>query len=103
MATLQNSTEPEALAYTMKHFAFTRCGEWNAFGIVDAQIAVIEGQLLPGSVMPNSKLFGRGLTQIRSAFVREDLRLKNERNNMTENKSKDLPAFRSVNELIAFF
>src|SRR6185295_18423010 len=27
MGTMQNSTDPEALANTVKHFAFTRCGE----------------------------------------------------------------------------
>ena len=46
MGTMQNSTEPEALANTVKHFAFTRCGEFNVFGMVDAQIAVVEGELL---------------------------------------------------------
>ena len=46
MATLQDSTEPEALAYTAKHFAFTRCGELNLYGMVDAQIAVVERELL---------------------------------------------------------
>ena len=46
MGTLQNSTEPEALAHAAKHFAFTRCGELNLYGMVDAQIAVVEQQLL---------------------------------------------------------
>ena len=46
MGTMQNSTEPEALANTVKHFAFTRCGEFNVFGMVDAQIAIVEGALL---------------------------------------------------------
>ena len=46
MGTMQNSTEPEALANTVKHFAFTRCGEFNVFGMVDAQIAVVESELL---------------------------------------------------------
>lgn len=48
MGTMQNSTDPGTLAHTVKHFAFTRCGEWNAFGMVDAQIAVVEGELLSG-------------------------------------------------------
>ena len=48
MGTLENSTEPDALANTAKHFAFTRCGELNLFGMVDAQIAVVEGELLAG-------------------------------------------------------
>ena len=46
MGTLQNSAEPEALANAAKHYAFTRCGELNIFGMVDAQIAVLEGELL---------------------------------------------------------
>jgi len=51
MAMLQNSSDPQALANTAKHFAFTRCGELNLFGMVDAQIAVIEGELLAGTVI----------------------------------------------------
>ena len=46
MGTLQNSAEPTVLAHTVKHFAFTRCGELNAYGMVDAQVAVLESQLL---------------------------------------------------------
>jgi hypothetical protein len=46
MGTIQDSTEPEALANAAKHFAFTRCGERNVYGIVDAQIAVVEDELL---------------------------------------------------------
>src|SRR5687767_11476905 len=42
MGILQNSTDPKALANTVKHFAFTRCGELNLFGMVDAQIALVE-------------------------------------------------------------
>jgi hypothetical protein len=49
MGTLQNSTEPEALANAAKHYAFTRCGELNVFGMVDAQIPVVEGELLADS------------------------------------------------------
>jgi hypothetical protein len=51
MGTLQNSSDPEVLAHTVKHFAFTRCGELNVFGMVDAQIAVVEGELLSRTVM----------------------------------------------------
>lgn len=32
MGTLQNSTEPEALAHAAKHIAFTHCGERNVYG-----------------------------------------------------------------------
>ena len=46
MSTLENSTEPKVLANHVKHIAFTRCGELNSFGMVDAQIAAIESELL---------------------------------------------------------
>ena len=46
MGKLENSTHPKALANTAKHFAFTRCGDANLYGMVDAQIATIEGELL---------------------------------------------------------
>ena len=46
MATLEHSTHPKVLAHTAKHFAFTRCGELNFNGMVDAQIAVVENELL---------------------------------------------------------
>ena len=47
MGTLENSRDPKLLANTVKHFAFTRCSELNLYGIVDAQIAVVENELLP--------------------------------------------------------
>jgi len=46
MATLENAPDPAALAHTAKHFAFTRCGELNLYGMIDAQTALIEGELL---------------------------------------------------------
>jgi hypothetical protein len=46
MSTLENSTEPKVLANHVKHIAFTRCGELNCFGMVDAQIVAIESELL---------------------------------------------------------
>jgi hypothetical protein len=46
MATIEHSEDPKLLANTAKHFAFSRCGELNLYGMVDAQIAVIEGELL---------------------------------------------------------
>jgi hypothetical protein len=46
MGTFENSKHPKALANTVKHFAFTRCGELNLYGIVDAQMAVVEVELL---------------------------------------------------------
>ena len=45
MAALENATHPRALANTAKHVAFTRCAELNFCGMVDAQIAVLEGEL----------------------------------------------------------
>lgn len=46
MARLAASTHPKVFANAAKHFAFTRCGELNVYGMVDAQIAVIEKELL---------------------------------------------------------
>jgi hypothetical protein len=46
MSTFENSTNPKVLANHVKHIAFTRCGELNCFGMVDAQIAAIETELL---------------------------------------------------------
>ena len=51
MATLENATHPKALANMAKHLAFTRCGELNLNGMVDAQIAVLEGELLAGNTV----------------------------------------------------
>jgi hypothetical protein len=48
MATLENATHPKALVNTAKHFAFTHCGELNLHGMVDAQTAVFESELLTG-------------------------------------------------------
>lgn len=49
MATLENAPNPKALANTAKHIAFTRCGELNLYGIVDAQIPLLEGELFAGN------------------------------------------------------
>ena len=46
MALLQNSTDPTVLAHTAKHLAFTRCGELNVSGMVDAQAATLKSELL---------------------------------------------------------
>jgi hypothetical protein len=45
MGALQTSTEPKALAHVAKHLAFTRCGEFNVYGMVDSQLAVLEREL----------------------------------------------------------
>lgn len=48
MSILENSTHPKGLANTVKHFAFSQCGELNLCGMVEAQIAVLENELLAG-------------------------------------------------------
>jgi hypothetical protein len=45
MSTLVNAIDPKGLANLAKHLAFTRCGELNVNGMVDAQIAMIECEL----------------------------------------------------------
>jgi hypothetical protein len=50
MATLENSKHPKALANTAKHLALTRCSELNLYGLVEAQVATVEGELLAGVV-----------------------------------------------------
>ena len=51
MFTLENALHPKALANLAKHFAFTRCGELNLNGMVDAQIAVLESELLADNAL----------------------------------------------------
>ena len=50
MSTLENSTQPNVLANHVKHIAFTRCGQLNCYGMVDAQIAAIESELLASTI-----------------------------------------------------
>ena len=51
MSTLENATHPKALANLAKHFAFTRCGELNLNGMVEAQIEVFESELLADNTL----------------------------------------------------
>lgn len=46
MSAIESAPEPRALANTVKHIALTRCGELNYCGVVDAQIATFESELL---------------------------------------------------------
>ena len=46
LATLENAPHPKALANAAKHFVLTRCSASNVYGMVDAQIAVLESELL---------------------------------------------------------
>ena len=51
MSTLENASHPKALANLAKHFAFTRCGELNLTGMVEAQVAVFESELLADNTL----------------------------------------------------
>jgi hypothetical protein len=46
MGTLENSRDPKLLANAAKHLAFTHCCESNLYGMVDAQLLLVEGELL---------------------------------------------------------
>ena len=52
LSIIENSTHPKALANTAKHLAFTRCGELNLNGMVDAQIAALERELFADDASP---------------------------------------------------
>ncbi len=51
MLTLENASHPKALANLAKHLAFTRCGELNLNGMVEAQITVFESELLTDNTL----------------------------------------------------
>jgi hypothetical protein len=51
MGTLENSVDPKAQANAIKHFAFSHCAELNLYGMVDAQIAVVAGELLTSNAL----------------------------------------------------
>jgi hypothetical protein len=51
MSTLENAAHPKALANLAKHLAFTRCGELNLNGMVEAQIALLESELLTDNTL----------------------------------------------------
>jgi len=46
MSAFETETEPRALANTAKRIALARCSELNFCGVLDAQIATFEGELL---------------------------------------------------------
>ena len=50
MAALEDSPHPKALANTAKHLAFNHCAERNLCGMVDAEVRVLEADLLAGKV-----------------------------------------------------
>lgn len=51
METLESSTYPKVFASRAKHVAFSRCGELHVYEMVDAQIAVVEGELLASNTV----------------------------------------------------
>jgi hypothetical protein len=51
MAMLENADDPETLVHAVKHLAFTRCGELNVHGMVDAQIAMLEDKLFASNAL----------------------------------------------------
>ena len=51
MSTLENTSHPKALANLAKHIAFTHCAELNFSGMVEAQIAVFESELLADNTL----------------------------------------------------
>jgi hypothetical protein len=51
METLEGSMHPKVLASRAKHVAFSRCGELHVYEMVDAQIAVVEGELLASNTV----------------------------------------------------
>jgi hypothetical protein len=51
MSTLQSAPDPKALAKTAKYVAFCRCAELNPYGMVDAQIEVLEDELADNMFM----------------------------------------------------
>ena len=51
MASLEDAAYPKALANTAKRFAFTRCGELDVCGMVDAQVALLARELFAGDTL----------------------------------------------------
>ena len=51
MGAIEHSNDRKILANTAKHFAFSRCGKFNLYGMVDAQIAVVESKLLASDTL----------------------------------------------------
>jgi len=50
MSSIEDSAYPKSLANTAKHLAFTRCGELNPYGMVEAQVATVEHELFANVV-----------------------------------------------------
>lgn len=46
MSTLENAMHPKALANLTKHLAFARCAQLNFNGMIEAQVAILESELI---------------------------------------------------------
>ena len=51
METIESSADPKVFTNRAKHVAFSRCGELHVYEMVDAQIAMVEGELLAGNAV----------------------------------------------------
>src|ERR1041385_2296019 len=51
METLESSMHPKVFASRAKHVAFSRCGELHVYEMVDAQISVVEDELLSSNTV----------------------------------------------------
>ena len=51
MGILENSKYPKEVANMAKYFAFTHCTELNLYGMVDAQVAVLEAKVLANNTL----------------------------------------------------
>jgi hypothetical protein len=51
METLESSTRPKVFASRAKHVAFSGCGDLHVYEMVDAQIAVVEDELLASNTV----------------------------------------------------
>lgn len=51
MSILENTSHPKALANLAKHNAFARCAELNLNGMMEAQIAIFESELLEDNTL----------------------------------------------------
>ena len=51
MGRIEDATQGNGLARVAKHFALSRCAELKLYGIPDAQIAAVEGELLASNAL----------------------------------------------------
>ena len=51
MGILEDSTHPKEFAKIAMHSAFRRCAELNLYGMIEAQVAVFEQELLASNML----------------------------------------------------